>query len=70
MNLFRPFTDNINDFIDRESDLFSFSKFDNAIKIITETGEYAELAKQNFERAFRLVPVRPADWHVLGYRFE
>lgn len=70
MNLSCLKGNNINDSMDRESCSSAFGKFDDAIKVITETGGCAELAKQDIKHAFRLVPVRPNDWHLLGYQFE
>lgn len=70
MDLFRTAGDSVNDFADREAYSVSFCKFDDAVRLVTQASLGVELAKQDIKHAFRLVPARFADWHLLGYRVE
>lgn len=67
MDLSRPFGDSVDDYINKEAYSFSFCKFDEAIKLVTLASPGTALAEEDNKHAFRLIPVRPADWHLLGY---
>lgn len=69
-DLSRPEWNSAHDFIDRKAYSFPFSRFDDALRLVTHAGVGPKLAKQNIRHAFRLVLVPPADWHVLGYQVE
>lgn len=67
MDLSRHFSHSVNDSIDRESYSLQFCKFDDAVTFLQTAGLGAEMAKLDVMYAFRLVPVRPAAWYLLGY---
>jgi hypothetical protein len=43
---------------------------DRAITDIVQAGRGSLLVKLNLESAFRHIPVRPEDWHLLGFTWE
>ncbi len=44
--------------------------FDNAIRIIRQLGQGCYLAKVDVKAAYRCIPVRPADWPLLGMHWQ
>jgi len=70
LNLSMPFGDSVNDFIDKQCYSMRYSRFDDALKLIQRTGRGALLGKLDVKGAFRLIPVRKADWHLLGFQVE
>ena len=56
----------INDFISKEDYSVTFSKFDDVVSIVKSLGKSALMAKLDIMHAFRLCPVSPVDWHLLG----
>ena len=56
----------INDFISKEDYSVTFSKFDDVVPIVKSLGKLALMAKLDIKNAFRLCPVSPVDWHLLG----
>ena len=67
MDLSRPTDDSVNSHIDKEAYSVKYSTIDDAIRLITATGRSCYLAKVDIKHAFRLVPVRPVDHHLLGF---
>ena len=60
----------INDFISDDEASVHFNNFDSAVKIVAQLGRGAWLSKLDIKSAFRICPVRPADWHYLGFTFR
>ena len=69
-HLSAPLNSSINDFIDPDTYSLQYSTIDDAIKICHEVGPGTLLAKVDLNNAFRLCPVRPEDWHLLGIRWR
>ena len=74
---FRTITDlsspealSVNAFIPPSESSVQFNHFDEAVKIVAKLGTGALLAKLDVKSAFRICPVREADWHLLGFSFE
>jgi len=44
--------------------------FDRALKIVRELGSGGLMSKIDIESAYRCIPVRPADWPLLGLRWN
>ena len=65
-HLSAPFAQSINDFIDPHAYSLSYCTIDDAYKILNELGPGALMSKIDLKNAFRLIPVRPEDWNVLG----
>lgn len=47
-----------------------YSSFDEAVNLIKSLGQGCYMAKLDIKHAFRLCPVHPDDWHLLGYQWE
>ncbi|XP_048252630.1 uncharacterized protein LOC124136488 [Haliotis rufescens] len=60
----------INDFIDTEACSVVYAKFDEATHMVQQLGKGALLAKFDIQSAFRIIPVHPSDFELLGIRFE
>ena len=60
----------INDFISKEDYSVTFSKFDDVVSMVKSLGKSALMAKLDIKHAFRLCPVSPIDWHLLGTHWE
>jgi hypothetical protein len=48
----------------------SLAGFDHAIRIVRQLGQSCYLAKVDVKAAYRCIPVRPADWPLLGMRWQ
>lgn len=60
----------INDFIDEKYCTVHYTSFDKVIEMIADLGPHAELAVVDIKSAFRLLPVFPGDFDLLGIKFE
>ena len=56
----------INHFIDKDDFSLQYITIDNAISAIQRFGSDCFMAKTDIESAFRLFPVHPHDWELLG----
>ena len=65
-HLSAPAGHSVNDFIDPFTYSLSYCSIDDAYTIINKLGPGALLSKIDLKDAFRLIPVRPADWNLLG----
>ena len=62
-HLSAPRGSSINDYIDSSLYSLSYCSIDDAYRIINKLGPGALLSKIDLKDAFRLIPVRPADWN-------
>ncbi len=69
-DLSAPVGQSINDFISDSESSVSFNHFDEAVKIVAKLGRNSQMAKIDVKSAFRICPVRPEDWHLLGFSFQ
>lgn len=60
----------VNDFILEEACKVEYSKFDDAVDLVARMGKGTELAKEDIKSAFRLLPISPKDYELLGVKFE
>lgn len=67
-NLSYPTGNSVNDFIDPNICSVNYATFDDAISLIAKKGEGALLAKMDISNAFRLLPVCPQDFCLLGLK--
>jgi len=65
-----PRGSSINNGIDPHNGHVTYSSFDSIVDKIMHMGRKTALAKVDIRSAFRLLPVRPEDYHLLGFRFE
>ena len=62
-----PKSKGVNHFIDSSACTVHYSSFDNVIDMISRLGKGALLGKLDIKSAFRLVPVYPGDFDLLGF---
>jgi len=65
-HLSAPIGSSINDFIDPSAYTLNYCTVDDAYTIVNKLGPGTLLSKIDLKNAFRLIPVRPADWNLLG----
>ena len=70
VDLSHPRGYSVNDGIPKSLCSLKYVTIDEAIKGIIQLGRGTLLAKINIKRAFRLLPVHPADRHMLGMRWN
>ena len=63
-----PEGESINDGIDRSYCTVHYASFDEAVKLVVDVGKGAFMAKADVESAFRLLPVHPRDFCLLGMK--
>lgn len=68
-NLSAPRGNSINEFIDPEICSVNYSSFDQAVNMVQNLGPNAQLGKMDISNAFRLLPIRPEDFSLLGFKF-
>ena len=72
LDLSSPRGSSINEGISRDSYSVRYSSFDAAVHMVQSVshGSRCYMAKLDIQHAFRLCPVHPADWPLLGYRWQ
>ena len=65
-----PRGSSVNDYISPELCSVKYSSLDDAITNVRECGHGALMAKCDIQSAFRLLPVYPSDYCLLGFKFE
>ena len=70
MHLSSPRLRSINDGIDKEDYSLSYSTIDDAARLIAAAGPGAYMCKIDLKSAFRLLPIAPSDWELLGIRWQ
>ena len=60
----------INAGIPREFSSVKYSSVSDAVQCILRKGRGAFLAKTDIESAFRIIPLRPSDYHLLGFKWN
>ena len=65
-----PLGSSINDFICDELATVSYANFDDAANLVVKLGHNCLLAKTDIESAFRLVPIHPDDYELLGIKWD
>ena len=58
----------MNDFINPSTYSLSYCSVDNAYAFVNQLGAGTSLSKTDLKDAFRLIPIRPADWNLFGIR--
>ena len=70
MDLSQPVGQSINEFISKEEFPCKYTPFDEATRLVRIAGKGCFLTKVDIKHAYRLLPVRPADWPLLVYYWE
>ncbi|XP_062828282.1 uncharacterized protein LOC134296685 isoform X1 [Anolis carolinensis] len=60
----------VNDAIPDDFCTVHYTSFDSAVRKVRSRGPAAELAKCDIKSAFRLLPVHPLDFELLGFQFN
>ena len=60
----------INDFIEDDKCNVEYSRFDDAVELVAKLGQDTLLAKADIKSAFRLLPVSPRDFELLGMKIN
>ena len=63
-----PDSDSVNSGIDRQLCTVQYTSFDEAVSMIAGAGPGALLAKADIQSAFRLIPIHPNDFCLLGIK--
>lgn len=69
-NLSFPPGNSIHDFISEEHCKVTYSSLDNIVEVMYHLGVGAKIAKVDIKSAFRLLPVHPADFELLGIQYN
>ena len=70
LDLSCPRGQSINEGIFKEDYSVVYSKFDDAVDMMRSLGPHSFMAKIDTRHAFRICPVHPIDWGLLGYCFD
>ena len=65
-----PEGDSINDHIPKDPYTLQYVRVDDAIHILQSLGPGSFMAKTDLKSAFRLIPIHPDDWHLLGIHWQ
>ncbi|XP_069176340.1 uncharacterized protein [Procambarus clarkii] len=69
-NLSYPYSpDSVNANIPRESTSVTYQSIHDAVTMVVSRSPGAHLAKCDIAEAFRIVPVHPSDYHLLGFSY-
>ena len=60
----------VNEGISRENFSVKHASFDDAVEMVQAMGSEIFMAKLDIRHAFRLCPVRPDQWGLLGYCWQ
>ena len=69
-HLSAPHSSSINNHIDPELFSLTYCSVDDAYAIVNSLGTGALMSKINLKNAFRLIPVHPRDWNLLGMQWR
>ena len=61
-----PYGSSVNDGIAFENCTVTYARIDDAIQLIRSAGQDCYLAKTDIQRAFRIIPIHPSDYSLLG----
>ena len=65
-----PKDNSVNDFIDEQLCTIKYASFDKVLDMLSSLGRSTQLAKIDIRQAFRLLIVNPADFDLLGIKFD
>lgn len=65
-----PKSNSVNYYIDPNETVVQYSSFDSVIQMIANLGKGAFIGKRDIKSAFRLLPIFPGDFDLLGFKFQ
>ncbi|MES9882739.1 MAG: reverse transcriptase domain-containing protein [Sedimenticola sp.] len=69
-HLSHPENQSVNDYIDPTLCSVNYTHFDEAVEMVQQLGKNADLAKLDISSAFKLLPISPADFELLGIKHD
>ena len=70
LHLSAPAGTSVNDHINKADFSLHYASFDEAVRMLTALGPGALMAKVDLKSAFRMIPVHPEDWELLGMHWR
>ena len=70
LDLSSPRGSSVNEGIDNHTFTVKYCSIDDALDMVHSLGPSAFMAKADIKHAFRLCPVKPNEWHLLGYQWN
>ena len=70
LHLSAPHNHSVNDFIPKEEFSLHYTSVDDAFQYLLNFGVRAQMAKIDLKSAFRMVPVHPDNWELLGMQWR
>ena len=70
MDLSQPYGSSINDGISKDHFPCEYSHFDDATDLVIRKGPDSLMCKLDIKHAYRLLPVKPDQWHHLCYHWD
>ena len=70
MHLSAPAGKSVNDGIPPDEFSLHYSSVDDAVTILLHLGRGTLMAKFDLKAAFRMIPVHPADWNLVGMHWQ
>lgn len=65
-----PKNNSVNTNIPKENSVVQYDTIDWVINLVQHYGPYCLMAKTDIEDAFRIIPINPSDYHLLGFSWE
>ena len=65
-----PVGTSINDGIPKSESTVHYTSISEAIRLIVKSGNNCYLAKSDIQSAFRIIPISPKDYHLLGFKWN
>jgi hypothetical protein len=65
-----PEHDSFNSLMDKGEYSLSYTKIDDAVKVIRCYGVGCKLCKTDVKAAFKLIPISPSLWHLHGAKVD
>ena len=69
-NQFLLRNNSINDGTPHEFCAVRYKKFDHVVSLLNQVGRGALIAKCDIESAFRVIPISPSEYHLLGFTWQ
>lgn len=69
-HLLFPTGNSINEFINPAESTVHYSSFDSVVQMVAKVGKGACIGKMDIKSAFRLLPINPGDFDLLGFKIE
>ena len=70
LDLSSPRGSSVNEGISAEEYSVKYCSFDDAVSFVLKCGRAPYMAKADIKHAFRLCPVSPDEWNLLGYQWD